>query len=185
MAAGVRPEVLQTLVDHHRRFLAFLEPRVGSRATAEELLQTAFVKTLERGGDIREGESAVAWFYRLLRNALVDFYRRRNTERLTLERHAIDLDVSPGDAAALEDSVCRCVYELIPTLKAEYAEVLKWVEMDSRSLADLAADLRITPGNAAVRLHRARQALKQRLEVVCGTCAEHACLDCTCRKRPS
>jgi RNA polymerase sigma-70 factor (ECF subfamily) len=32
-----------------------------------------------------------------------------------------------------------------------------------------------------VRLHRARAALKTRLEQSCGTCATHGCLDCTCR----
>jgi RNA polymerase sigma-70 factor (ECF subfamily) len=29
-------------------------------------------------------------------------------------------------------------------------------------------------------VHRARQALRRRLEESCGTCAEHACLDCSC-----
>jgi RNA polymerase sigma-70 factor (ECF subfamily) len=55
--------------------LKLLEPRVGNYAAAEEVLQDAFVKGLEHAGDIHDGESAVAWFYRLLRNALIDFYR--------------------------------------------------------------------------------------------------------------
>lgn len=46
----IDPDTLDTLVGHHRRFLDFLERRVGSRAVAEELLQAAFVKGLERGG---------------------------------------------------------------------------------------------------------------------------------------
>jgi hypothetical protein len=41
-------------------FLQFLEPRVGSRAVAEELLQAAFVKALEHDGELRDGETAVA-----------------------------------------------------------------------------------------------------------------------------
>jgi hypothetical protein len=53
------PDVVAALVEHHRRFRDFLERRVGSRATAEELLQAAFVKGLEKGGELRNGESAV------------------------------------------------------------------------------------------------------------------------------
>ena len=61
------------LVASHREFLAFLEPRLPSRALAEEILQSAFVRAMEKGGALRDEESAVAWFYRVLRNALIDF----------------------------------------------------------------------------------------------------------------
>ena len=174
------PDVLATLVDHHRRFREFLERRVGSRATAEELLQAAFVKGLERGGDLRDGESAVAWFYRLLRNAVVDFYRHRDAEQRALDRHAREIEVTTERDKDLHEAVCQCVHGLIPTLKPEYADVLRAVEMDGESIATVAGRLGITAGNTAVRLHRARQALKQRLEMACGTCTEHGCLDCTC-----
>jgi RNA polymerase sigma-70 factor (ECF subfamily) len=39
----------------------------------------------------------------------------------------------------------------------------------------------LTAGNAAVRVFRARAALKRRVVESCGTCAEHGCLDCTCQ----
>ena len=42
------PEVVALLLEHHRRFREFLERRIGSRAAAEELLQAAFVKSLEK-----------------------------------------------------------------------------------------------------------------------------------------
>jgi RNA polymerase sigma-70 factor (ECF subfamily) len=173
-------DVLAILVAHHRRFRDFLERRVGSRATAEELLQAAFVKGLERGGDLRDGESAVAWFYRVLRNALVDFYRHRDAEQRALDRHAREIDVSAAPDSDLHEAVCQCVHGLIPTLKPEYADVLRAVEMDGEAIGAVAGRLGITPGNASVRLHRARQALRQRLQASCGTCTEHGCLDCTC-----
>ena len=177
----ISADVVATLVHHHRRFRDFLERRVGSRVTAEEVLQNAFVKALERGGDLRDTESAVAWFYRLLRNALVDFYRHRDAEQRSLDRHARETDASTGPDADLHEAVCQCVHGLIPTLKPEYADILKSVEIDGEPSSAVADKLRITGGNAAVRLHRARQALKQRLEASCGTCTEHGCLDCTCK----
>ncbi len=62
----------ELLVENHRRFLSFLTPRVGNAADAEEILQAAFVKSAEKSGSILDEESVVAWFYRLLRNAVVD-----------------------------------------------------------------------------------------------------------------
>jgi DNA-directed RNA polymerase specialized sigma24 family protein len=50
---SMHPEVLRTLVAHHRQFLAFLVPRVGSQEAAEEVLQAAFVKGVEKGEGLR------------------------------------------------------------------------------------------------------------------------------------
>jgi RNA polymerase sigma-70 factor (ECF subfamily) len=177
-------DVVATLVAHHERFREFLERRLGSRAEAEEVLQAAFVKGVERGGELRDGESAVAWFYRLLRNAVVDFYRHRDAQQRALDQHGRETAATTEPDADLHDAVCQCVYGLIPTLKPEYAYILRAVEMDGEAVATVAGRLGITSGNASVRLHRARQALRQRLEASCGTCTEHGCLDCTCQNTP-
>src|SRR5687768_12857377 len=124
MSEALTPEVIDVLVERHRRFLQFLEPRVGSRAVAEELLQAAFVKALEHGTELRDGESAVAWFYRLLRNALVDFYRRRDAERRAMERHAGEAVAVTERDPDLDAAVCECVHALIPTLKGSNAGIL-------------------------------------------------------------
>jgi RNA polymerase sigma-70 factor, ECF subfamily len=52
--------------------------------------------------------------------------------------------------------------------------------VDGMSLADYARQSGVSSNNAAVRIHRARRNLKKRLLETCGTCAEHACVNCTC-----
>ena len=52
------PETIAVLVDNHRRFLDFLERRVGDRDEAEEILQAAFVRGIERAGEIRDRQRA-------------------------------------------------------------------------------------------------------------------------------
>lgn len=173
---------VSVLVANHARFLAFLKPRVGSAEAAEEILQAAFVKGLEKQATIRDGESAVGWFFRLLRNAVVDHYRHNGAARRGQERFAAENPEPIGELdAGLEAQVCACVDALIPTLKPEYADVLRRVELGGASVVEVAAELGVTPNNAAVRLHRARGALKKRLEQTCGTCTKHGCLDCTCQ----
>ncbi len=173
------PEVVARLVANHREFLRFLEARVRDRAVAEDILQAAFVKALERGGALRENESAVAWFYRLLRNALVDHWRRAGRESKVIEREAESAD-APVEDPDLQTAVCRCFEDLLPTLKPEYADLLRRVDLQGAAVSAAAAELGITANNASVRLHRARHALRSGLEASCGTCATHGCLDCSC-----
>jgi len=166
-------------VDHHRQFLAFLQTRVESRAAAEDILQSAFVKGLQRGSELRDDEGAVAWFYRVLRNAVIDHYRHRaSTERA---KEAWGQEFVAQVTPELKDEICQCVSGLLETLKPEYRDALRIVDLDEGSLNDLAEQAGITSGNAAVRVHRAREALRKQVRVVCGSCAEHGCLDCHCK----
>jgi RNA polymerase sigma-70 factor (ECF subfamily) len=172
------PRAAEALVVGHARFLAFLERRVESREVAEEILQAAFVKSLEKGGSLREGESATAWFYRLLRNAIVDHYRRRDVERRALEAAAKEPGPELDDE--LMRAVCGCVAGLLDALKPEYAEALRAVELEGARVQDFAARAGITENNASVRLHRAKLSLRKALERCCGACVEHGCVDCDC-----
>lgn len=182
-AEGESPEVLKTLVDNHRRFLAFLERRVGSREEAEDILQEGLVKALERAGEVRQEGSLVAWFYRLLRNAVTDHYRHQGAESRAMERAAgMEETSTEMDDRELHETVCGCVLGLVDTLKPEYAAALREVELEEKALSDYAAGAGITTGNAAVRVHRARESLRKQVIRSCGTCAEHGCEDCRCRR---
>jgi len=180
---GLSPAAVAALVANHARFLSFLERRVGRRDVAEEILQEAFVRGLSRGaaGRLRDDESAVAWFYRLLRNALVDRARHASAEQRALARAALEVDDAAAHDAELAEVVCACVRDLIGTLKPEQARALERIELDGASVRAFADEERLTPGTAAVRVFRARQALRRRVEESCGTCAEHGCLQCECR----
>jgi RNA polymerase sigma-70 factor (ECF subfamily) len=174
------PEVVDVLVENHRRFLAFVERRVGSREVAEDILQDAFVRGLVRADQLRDRDSVVAWFYRSLRNALVDHWRKSNSERRIFDDDPLAVDGEPAADPELMKTVCACATALLDTLKPEYATALRRVDLDGVGVKEFAQETNVTPNNASVRLFRAREALRKQLERSCGTCAEHGCLDCTC-----
>ena len=181
-AARPRDEDVTTrLVENHRDFLRFLEKRVGNRAVAEDILQQAFSTSLERLSTLRDGESVIAWFYRTLRNATVDYFRRRGVADRALARFAEEVERSEEPNETIRGEVCQCVSRLAETLKPEYASALRRVEIDGLSMQDFAAEAGITKGNAAVRVFRAREALRRQVAVSCGACAEHGCVACTCK----
>lgn len=164
------------LVAHHRDLLAFVERRVHDRALAEEILQDAFVRGVEKADEIRE--SALGWMYRMLRNAIIDRARRAAVQHARLDALAAELDTTTDPELA--DVACRCVGELAQTLKPEYADALQRIDVDGVPVKDYAAERGITTSNAGVRVFRARDALRTRVAKACGTCATHGCVDCTC-----
>ena len=170
-------DILTTLVANHRDFLAFVEKRVGNRAVAEEILQDAFVRSMDQFDTVRE--TAVGWFYRVLRNAIIDHYRRNAAAERRKEAYAREQDAEEQDEE-LHRVVCKCVAQLAETLKPEYASALKRVEVDGVSVKDYADEAGISSNNAGVRIFRAREALRKQVARSCGTCATHGCLDCTC-----
>lgn len=171
------------LVESHRQFLAFLERRVGSRDAAEDILQEAFVRGMRHADALRDQESAVAWFYRLLRNAIADHFRRRRAEERALQRLAAEPAQPSLSGPELTEAVCRCIRSLVDTLKPEYAAALRRIDLDGLSVTGFAQEAGITANNASVRAHRARLALRRQVERSCGTCAAHGCYQCECRPR--
>ena len=178
-STALSPEAIGQLVKGHREFLAFLERRVESRAVAEDILQAAFTRGLERGGDVQD-EKVVAWFYRVLRNAVIDHYRQRSSTARAMEAWGREFPDVQEPEAELRREICHCVSGLLETLKPEYREALRIVDLQEGKLKDLAQQSGITAENAAVRVHRARAALRRRIEQACGTCSVHGCLDCSC-----
>lgn len=178
--ASVPPDVAAVLVANHRAFLGFLEKRVGNRAVAEDILQEAFARGLDRLETLRNEESAVAWFYRALRNAVVDYHRRQQSAARALETFSAELERAEEPTAEVADAVCKCVARLAGTLKPEYADALRRIEVDGLAVKAFAEETGISSSNAAVRVFRAREALRRQVAASCGTCAEHGCLNCTC-----
>lgn len=177
---GPQPDPsLQVLLDAREQFVRFLVSRVGDRAEAEDLVQASLLKVLQTDAQPDSADSAVAWFYRVLRNALADHYRSRGAEFRMQERHARDL--VPVEEPELERVACQCIQALLPTLEPDEASTIQAVDLGGRTPAEVAAQVGVTANAMTVRLHRARKALREKVERTCRTCAAHGCLDCRCR----
>jgi len=177
---------LQSLLENRAKFVSFVQKHVNSPSDAEDIVQSAFVRSVEKADTIDDQESVVAWFYRVLRNSIIDHYRRRaardrGTEEFAREMRDLEqrLAFDPSD----RNEICQCVKPLLDALKPEYRDALTLVDLEEKPLRDLAAASGITDNNAAVRVHRARQALRKQVQLTCGACATHGCVDCRCHSK--
>lgn len=183
------PDQLAAALNEQREaFKAFLMARVGGEAEAEDILQNGLLKALQHAGELQDDAKLTAWFYQLLRNAVIDHYRsraagkRRDDALGTLIATLREDVATPPDA--WEAQLCTCLGSIVETLKPNHAELLRRVDLDGESVQDAARALKMTPNNASVALHRARKELRVKLEAFCGACADGACLDCNCAPVP-
>lgn len=165
------------LLDARDQFLGYIRKRISDPDLAEDILQDSLLRAIKAAPDLRCEERLIPWFYRVLQNAIVDAYRRQGVE----QAHVVHADVPEVASEPEDDSeLCACFERLVPALKGEYADLIRAVELGDEAPEQAAGRLGITPNNLKVRRHRARQALRRKLEETCRTCAEHGCLDCTC-----
>ena len=169
---------MTALLAGRERFLAYLRRRLPDPELAEDVLQDSLLWALRSADRLRDEERLLHWFFRILHNAVVDAYRARaarpgDTDIALFE----DIEAEPPEELP---ALCACLGELLPALKPEYAALIRSLELEQAEPALEAARLGITANNLKVRRHRARQALRRRLEETCRVCAEHHCLDCTC-----
>ncbi|WP_438027026.1 RNA polymerase sigma factor [Sorangium sp. So ce233] len=168
--------VREALAAQRGELLESVRRRARAGVDAEEVLQRAIARALAQSDQVRDPARAAAWVGRVVRNVLLDELRKK--------RDAV-LPVDELDLAAVEEDVvdCWCVLVQAEQLKPEYALILKRVVVDGLAVTDVAAELGVTPGNAMVRLHRARKALRDRLKEHCGTTSARSCSECGCDER--
>lgn len=167
------------LLERRAALLGFIRSKIDDDELAEDILQESLLRALQAAPELQDEEKLVPWFYRILRNAITDTYRRHAAAAHRLERLALEqpqAELPPEDEAAL----CACFREVLPTMKPEYAELIEAMDLSNEQPEHVAERLDITRNNLKVRHHRARQQLRQRLEETCRTCATHGCIDCTC-----
>jgi RNA polymerase sigma factor (sigma-70 family) len=177
-------DLFRRLLDHESAFRSFLRRRIDNDAVAEDLLQQSFVRAVQHQHSLRNDHSVVAWFYRVLRNTIIDYYRSQSAEGRRNEAFLHEAIHLGEDTAPPVDEVttvaCQCLYSIIPHLKETYSDLLQRIDLEGQATAQVAKDLNVTSNNLTVRLHRARQALRSGLERSCGICSKHGCFNCSC-----
>ena len=156
---------------HEQRVFGLLMRMLGNRAEAEEVAQEAFLSLHRHGHRFRREARFSTFVYRVAANAALNrrrtLGRRRAREEALARRQEVGLDLpssprDPEDAASggeIQKRVQEALLELPPDLRM--AIVL--YDIEGQSYSDIAGSLRIPEGTVKSRIHRARNALRERL----------------------
>lgn len=166
--------LVSRLTQQRRTYLSYVTARSG--LDAEDILQDASLKAFQNLNRLRDEQRMDAWFYRILDHTIADHGRRHSRSRL---QTLADLQSLPNQTKQ-EDPTCKCGTHLLQELKPEYAEALRRVLLDNEEVSRVATDLGVSRGNLWVRLHRARAALRKKLESHCDFAPNSLHCSCAC-----
>ena len=135
----------------------------GNRAVAEELAQEAFLSAWKGIRTFRRGRPFKPWLMRILVNEVMAMRRRRRVDTTPIEG-----EDWPGDAedpaASLESRLERqTLQQAVAALSPEHRQVVALRYFAQMSVAEVARAAGLNEGTVKSRLHRAHQALRERL----------------------
>jgi RNA polymerase sigma-70 factor, ECF subfamily len=166
-------EGFERFVDHFRsKIFRYSQMMCGHREDAEEVAQETLLKVFENFDQLREPERVRPWVFRIARN--VCLMKRRKSlfapaHELSLDTHSpaaveiadwSDLPENRALQAELNGALHRAVTEL-PEL---YRAVILLRDMEELSTEDTAHILNVSTDVVKTRLHRARLALRQKMD---------------------
>ncbi len=147
---------------HVVQIYRFIYARVGNRPDAEDLTAQVFMRAVEQLDTTRETGQISAWLYRVAQNAMADYWRAFyrlplvGTEQVAPGWEPVDaaLGTSPS-AEAAADVTERRVGQILDRLPEHYARVLRLRFLERLSVAETAAKMGISNGNAKILQYRA------------------------------
>ncbi|MDQ6630207.1 MAG: RNA polymerase sigma factor, partial [Verrucomicrobiota bacterium] len=153
---------------HERRVYAVAWSRLGDAALAEEATQEAFIRAYRRLWLLGDGAKFSGWVNTIARRVAINFGLSHRRELNKRERWGLEnFDESPEENCA-DETDSRCTSETLQQTLAELPdaqrECLVLFYLEGKSGTEAATALGISEAALRVRLHRARAAMRERLE---------------------
>ncbi len=160
-AAGMTPTFDELFNEHHEKVLLAAYRVTGNLQDAEDVLQTVFLRLLNRREQAVSADSTAAYLCRTAINASLDLLRskrRRPTETLIEETHPSTHGAADSEARQVEQRHHLRIALL--ALEQRSAEVFALRVFEDFSNPQIAAVLDTSPNNVAVTFHKARAQLQ-------------------------
>jgi RNA polymerase sigma factor (sigma-70 family) len=161
------------------RLRSFIRKRVPDEGDAEDILQDVFYELVQAYRLMKPLEQVSAWLFRVARNRITDFFRKKRPKALSKEPEVVgeegDLlwfeDLLPSPDAGPEAVYARSVLfeELdaaLDELPKEQREIFIAHELEGRSFKELAAEMGLSVNTLLSRKHYAALHLRERLQLI-------------------
>jgi len=158
------------LVKRHQRFVFTLAMRfTKTREDAEEVAQDAFIKAYRNLQAFQGQSKFTTWLYSIVYTTAMTFLRKRRLDTSSIDDENNFIQVENQNAGFennLAENKSRSFYlnQAIEQLSADDATIITLFYKGEQSLEEIAITLGIEPNNVKVKLFRARQRLKEKLE---------------------
>ena len=165
-----QPELYAILVKRHQRFVFTLALRFAkNREDAEEIAQDCFVKAYKALGTFKQTSKFSTWLYTITYTTAMSFLRKKqlytfsiNDENtvIQLENHTSDFKANGYEKTDSYRFLNQAISQLLP----DDAAIITLFYQGEQSLEEIGLTLNMASNTIKVKLHRARQRLKEKLQ---------------------
>lgn len=174
-AISPRMERFERYLEQFRRpIFSYVFRLVNDEGAAEDIAQETFVRLYQELDRIRD-ETASAWLYRVARNLVTDYIRKKRPVTFTVlkggksdddEEGGVDFDAPDSDgpvAQSYQNELRRHIDSTLAAMSEKFREVLVLVDMQKLTHEEAAKVLNCSVKTVSARLARAREFFTNRL----------------------
>lgn len=158
------------LVKRHQRFVFTLALRfTKNREDAEEVAQDCFIKAYRSLDSFKKESKFSTWLYTIVYTTAMTSLRKKRLDTASIDDEGIHIQLaqaSSGYDVNNAENRSRSFYlnQAIEQLSADDAAIITLFYKGEQSIEEIAQTLDIEANSVKVRLFRARQRLKEKLE---------------------
>lgn len=142
----------------------YIKKHINNKSDAEDVLQEVLLKIYSNIDDLRDYRKISVWVYKIAKNTIIDYYRRKNKEMVQLAENVFEEDI---DEDSCNTEISKCLNKMIEYLPEKYKEVIKLIEYNGLTQKEVSQHLGISVSAVKSRVHRARAMLKKMLIECC------------------
>ena len=140
-----------------------------NREDAEEIAQDCFVKAYRSLSDFRGDAKFSTWLYTIVTTTCLTFLRKKKLETHSLDNEKVfeaadSLDSGFRANQVEQKSKVTMVNKAITLLSPDDAQIITLFYKAEQSLEEIGQIMGLEPNTVKVRLHRARQRLREKME---------------------
>jgi RNA polymerase sigma factor (sigma-70 family) len=163
-------QLFAALVERYQNYVFTLVLRFTEiREDAEELSQDIFVKAYRSLADFRGESKFSTWLYTIVRTSCITFLRKKKLETTSIDNEKTLIQLENRESGFKANQVeiksrQAMVNEAIALLSPDDAQIITLFYKGEQSLEEIGNIMGAEPNTVKVKLHRARQRLKEKME---------------------
>jgi len=170
LSAGVNERIAEIVRREQGRLRSFVRRRVADEGDVEDILQDVFYELVEAYRLVKPVEHAGAWLFRVARNRIIDFFRKKRTasiedENLSIEEMLPSADGGP-EAEYVRSLLWEEIEDALEELPQSQREVFIAHELEGRSFKELSEETGVSVNTLLSRKRYAVLHLRERLKEI-------------------
>ena len=136
----------------------FILKRVKDKNIANDVFQEVFLKIHANIGSLKQEGKLKSWAFQIVRNEIANYFNKENKY----------IDFEENKEEINEEIINYCCFdEFLNELSHPYKEVMELVYVEGKKQVEVSEILGITLANVKIRIKRAKESLKQKLQECC------------------